>query len=219
MALQKIIFPSAAVTANNFGAIFAGILSDGAVNGCAVSYSGGVVSVAAGYLVAHGRLIYNNDTLTVAVSGSGVAQVVLVIDASGTGTLTVSARYAATEGELSPLVQEDINNGVDFTYELELACVDVAGGHLLRSLGTAASTRIAAGVIGAVQIANNAVGSAQIANEAVGAAQIAPGSVGPAKLSGVTYASIGLNSDQVRKITISASNPSGGSDGDVWLVV
>lgn len=146
------------------------------------------MSIGTGYLLACGRLIYNNASMSVSVTGP-VAQVVLVIDASGTGSLTTDVRTAASVGDLSPLVQEDINNGVDTDYELELAVIDVTGGSIVRTLPAAA-------------------------------AKIADGSIGASKLAaGITYSAVGLASDQVRKITISSSNPTGGSDGDVWIKV
>ena len=36
---------------------------------------------------------------------------------------------------------------------------------------------------------------------------------------GVTAAQIGLTAEQTRKITVSTSAPSGGNDGDIWIVV
>ncbi len=169
MALQKVIFPSSTVTASNLGALFAGVLKDGAVDGCAVTFSGGAVNLAEGYLIACGRLIHNNAVISQPVPGSGAAQVVLVIDASGTGTLTLAVRTAETDSGLPALTQEDINNGVDTDYELEIALV--VGGVLTRSIGAA------------------------------------------------TARNTGIPADRMRKITVSESPPTGGSDGDIWLVV
>ncbi len=169
MALQKIIFPSSTVTAVSLGALFAGILQDGSVDGCAVIYQGGAVNLAEGYLVACGRLIHNNAAISQAVPSVGAAQVVLVIDASGAGTLSLTVRTADTEGGLPALTQEDINNGVDTDYELEIALV--IDGVLARFLGAA------------------------------------------------TAKNVGIPADRTRKITVSSSLPSGGSDGDIWLVV
>ena len=69
MALQKIIFPSSSVTATNFGALFAGVLNDGAIDGLSITYNAGNVGIDTGYLLACGRLIYNNASMTVAVTG------------------------------------------------------------------------------------------------------------------------------------------------------
>ena len=163
MAFQKITFPSSTLTAPNFGALFAGTLTDGSLSGCAVSYSGGTLTITAGYLVACGRLIYNNATITQTVTGTGTRQVLLVIDASGTGTLSITVQNEAE------LTQEDINNGVDTDYELELAAIDMSSGSLVRSLGPA-----------------------------------------QAKYSG-------LSSDQMRTITVGTADPTGGSDGDIYI--
>ena len=163
MAFQKITFPSSTLTAVNFGALFAGTLSDGSVDGCEVSYSGGTLTITAGYLVACGRLIYTNASLTQTVTGTGVRQVLLVIDASGTGSLTVKVQDEAT------LTQEDSNNGSDTDYELELAAIDMSTGTMIRSLPVAGAKHT------------------------------------------------GLSSDQTRTITVGTADPSGGSDGDIYI--
>ena len=139
MALRKVVFDSATVAAKDFGALFAGTLTDGRVDGCDVSYAGGSVSVAVGYLIACVRLIQNNAALTVTPEGStGVAQIVLVVNLTGSGTVSVATRYASSAAALSALTQDDINDGSSTLYELELALVDLEAASLLRSLAQAA---------------------------------------------------------------------------------
>lgn len=138
MALQKITFSDALVTAADHGALFAGILTDGMLGGAEITYAGGNVGIPVAYLIACGRLIQNDASLSVAVSGaSGVAQVVLIVSVSGSGSLSTAVRTAVSVDALPALTQEDINDGVSTTYEVELAVVDLAAGTLLRSLGAA----------------------------------------------------------------------------------
>lgn len=138
MALRKIIFDNATVGARDLGAAFAGICADGRISGGAVSYSGGVVNIGAGYLMACGRLIENSSAIQITPSGtSGVAQIVLTLDVSGSGTVNVVTRTAESEGALTPLTQDDINDGSSTTYEMELALVDLAQRTLIRAMGMA----------------------------------------------------------------------------------
>ena len=47
-----------------------------------------------------------------------------------------------------------------------------------------------------------------------------PGAVNASHLSsGITYSTVGLTSDQVRKITVGTGDPSGGSNGDIYLKI
>ena len=55
---------------------------------------------------------------------------------------------------------------------------------------------------------------------AVTASHLSPGAVTASHLSSdITYATIGLTSNQVRKITAGTGDPSGGSDGDIYLKI
>lgn len=55
---------------------------------------------------------------------------------------------------------------------------------------------------------------------AVTASHISPGAVTASHLSSdITYTAIGLTSNQVRKITAGTNDPSGGSDGDIYLKI
>lgn len=137
MSLRKIGFAGSTATAADQANIYAA-LADGRLAGCAVTCSGGVVGVAKGYLIVHGRLIENTAALSVPVSGTGVAQVVLTIQLGGTDTVTVDARTAETEAALPALVQDDINDGSHSKYEMELALVNLSSGTLTRAMPMAA---------------------------------------------------------------------------------
>ena len=55
---------------------------------------------------------------------------------------------------------------------------------------------------------------------AVTASHLSPGAVTASHLSSdINYTTIGLNSNQVRKITAGTGDPSGGSDGDIYLKI
>ena len=55
-----------------------------------------------------------------------------------TGVISIEERTAASEAELSPLTQQNINDGSSTTYEMEIALVNLAAGTLVRSMGAAA---------------------------------------------------------------------------------
>lgn len=133
MSLKKIGFDSSTATAADQANIYAA-LADGRLAGCAVTYAGGAVGVAKGYLIAHGRLIENTSALSVSVSGTGVAQVILTVQLGAADTVTVAYRTAETEAALPDLVQDDINDGTHSKYEMEIALVDLAENTLLRSM-------------------------------------------------------------------------------------
>lgn len=139
MALQPIGFSGRTVRAKDHGAAFAALMTDGRVAGCAIAYSSGSVSLASGWLVAAGRLIHNNATLSTAISAtSGFVQLVLVVDITGTGSTTIVQRTASTENGFASLSQGDINGGSATVYEVELCVLNMNTGALVRSLGMAA---------------------------------------------------------------------------------
>ena len=82
--------------------------------------------------------------------------------------------------------------------------------------------------VGQQTILDNSVGASAIiktGDNAVTAATVKaipdkPGAVIASHLSSdITYTTIGLTSNQVRKITVGTGNPSGGSDGDIYLKI
>lgn len=82
--------------------------------------------------------------------------------------------------------------------------------------------------VGQQTILDNSVGASAIiktGSNAVTAATVKaipdkPGAVTASHLSSdITYATIGLTSNQVRKITAGTNDPSGGSDGDIYLKI
>ena len=82
--------------------------------------------------------------------------------------------------------------------------------------------------VGQQTILDNSVGASAIiktGDNAVTAATVKaipnkPGAVNASHLSSdITYSTVGLTSDQVRKITVGTGDPSGGSNGDIYLKI
>ena len=72
--------------------------------------------------------------------------------------------------------------------------------------------------IGALSNANGAVVTANLGGKVVTAEKIADKTVGAGQLAdNIPYTKFGLSADQVRKITVGTAEPSGGSDGDVYI--
>lgn len=148
MALQGITFDNQSVAARDHGALFAGILNDGMIAGCELSFSGSTLSIATGYLIACGRLIRNTAAQSVNVSGSsGYSQVILTIDVSNGGTFSFSSVNAGTPS-FPALTQEDINDGVSTTYQMEICVCEMDGSgiaSIYSSMGRANSRQISWG--------------------------------------------------------------------------
>ena len=133
MPLFGVTFQNRPVSAFDHAALTALILRDGILRGCALSASGGTVTLAAGYLVAAGRIVGNDADLAIPVSGSsGVARITLVIDLTATATesafnqVSIRVDTAASVAALPALVQEDINDGVHTAYEVSLGVVNLS---------------------------------------------------------------------------------------------
>ena len=72
--------------------------------------------------------------------------------------------------------------------------------------------------IGALSNANGSVGTTNLGSKVVTAEKIADKTVGAGQLAdNIPYTKFGLSADQVRKITFGTAEPSGGSDGDVYI--
>ena len=136
MAISGVTFDGCSVSARDHGVLFSGILPDGILRGCAVSYSAGSATIAAGYLIACGRVIEVESATTVAVTGTQYSQIVLTINAS-TPTFTLSCVNSAST-TFPALQQDDINDGASTTYQLELGVIDVGNGSVLSSIGSVA---------------------------------------------------------------------------------
>lgn len=196
--IKGINFDNQLVTAKDHGKLFRALYNDGVLSGISLSYSGTTLTIGGGYIIAAGREIRLTAEETVSITGTtGYARVLVQIDLAQEATETAFSQaslvtqYAASTSEFAALTQEDVN--ISGTVYQAVLCV--------LSLGTAGITGIVS-KLGACTI---------------GTDKLADKSVTPAKLSGVTYSSIGLTTDQVRKITYGTADPSGGSNGDIYL--
>lgn len=148
MAIFGVTFANQLVSATDDAVVQRRALTDGTLRGFGVTASGSVATIAAGYVLACGRVIGNDADLAVNVSAtSGVARLTLVIDLSAAATETtfsqVSIRtdLAASEAALPALVQQDINDGLSTTYEISLAVLSLGAGGItgvVSSLGQSA---------------------------------------------------------------------------------
>ena len=198
MSLTGITFANQKVTPTDDGRLYGAIFGDGILTGCGLSFSAATLAVAAGsMLIGTRELKTSGETLSVTGATSGYARVVIDLDLTQAATTTsfeqatLEIQYASTQDGFAALVQQDLNDSG--THYQAVLCV--------LSLGTAGITSIVS-KLGACTI---------------GTDKLADKSVTPAKLSGVTYSSIGLTTDQVRKITYGTADPSGGSNGDIYL--
>ena len=98
----------------------------------------------------------------------------------------------------------------------KLAALAVLAQHIAN--GAVTTQKLAEGAVTAEKIAALTITSALIADKTITAAKLADKTVTAAKLADdIPYTKFGLASDQVRKITVGTAEPSGGSDGDVYI--
>lgn len=136
MAIKGITFVNQTVEAEDMGALYANIASDGRVDGALVSISGLNITIAPGYFIGCGRLFRttSNTTLTSANS-SGYARVVVTIDTTAASTqsefgqVSFGLDYATSSTGFSALTQEDINNG-GTTYQFAFVIATLSGGSI-----------------------------------------------------------------------------------------
>lgn len=111
------------------------ILPDGILAGCAITYSGYTLTMAAGALLACGRQFRHPlaQNWAVADATSGFARLVLTIDLTRTATetafdqITDEIQYASAEDGFADLVQSDINQ-TGTRYQIEVCKVSLGAG-------------------------------------------------------------------------------------------
>ena len=138
--MNGIFFDLQTVRARDLGAAFGGILSDGKLSGCALSYSGVNLTIARGYYIAKGRLIEidSADTLqTATTAANGYGRLRLVIDLSIAASESSFTQgkfewdYASTNS-FSDVTQNDINDGANTAYHVEICRVSFANSKITR---------------------------------------------------------------------------------------
>jgi len=94
--------------------------------------------------------------------------------------------------------------------------------------GAVDADRVAALAIITAKIANKAITAAKIADKTITAAQIADATLTAAKMAdktitaakladNISYTKFGITANQVRTITAGTADPSGGSEGDIYI--
>ncbi len=187
MALFGVTFENQLLAEMDDGNLQEFLLKDGVIRGLTLSYNGSNLTIAAGYLIAAGRLIGNDSALTITVPASaGYARIVLIIDLTGTATDSVFTQLStrvdseANISDFSALTQGDINGGVDTTYEIALAIVQTSASGItgIESQLDAAGLKP---ILGAAAVTASAQGFIKFGTATptagTGANQIAPGEI------------------------------------------
>lgn len=203
MAFQGVNFAAQRLVPSDDGRLYAAIFEDGALHGCALTYTGSTLTMAAGHLIAGGRQIEVDASMSFPVTGavSGFAQLVLVVDLTQTATTAVfnqvraEVRYASSSEGFPTLQQQDIN-GSGSLYEAQLAIV---------SLGTGGIT----GIVQDLPLAKLKGGGAGLNFEVVG---------GTTQPAAPTENTIWVNTDTaISEWVFSAEQPASPTEGMVWF--
>lgn len=143
-------FTGRPLSAKDLGAFARAAVPDGVLSGCEMSYSGNVLTVASGVMIACGRvfILPSAKRLTLSGATNGYARVLVEIDLSGTSTETefdqvnFTVNYASSLTNFADLVQEDINVG-GTVYQME-ACVATLSGGSIATITSTMRTELAA---------------------------------------------------------------------------
>lgn len=134
--MNGIFFDLRTLRAVDLGAIFGKIIGDGKVRGCTLSYSGANLTIAKGHMVAKGRLIAFDNAETIAsetTAANGYGRLKLSIDLSqaASGTSFAQALFSwdyADTNSFAALTQNDINDGTNTAYQVEICRVSFYNG-------------------------------------------------------------------------------------------
>ena len=138
--MNGIFFDLQTVRARDLGATFGGILSDGKLSGCALSYSGVNLTIARGYYIAKGRLIEIEsaetlETTTTAANGYGRLRLVIDLSIAASESSFTQGKFEwdyATTNNFPALTQNDINDGTNTAYQVEICRVSFANSKITR---------------------------------------------------------------------------------------
>lgn len=141
-------FSKQPVPSSALGAFAASTLGDGIVTGCEVSYSGNMLSISRGHLIAGGRLMEIPSEISVSLSGSvtGYGRVIIQIDLTKTATKTefeqvdILTDYSTTLTGFGTLTQQNIN--LDGTlYQMPFCVCSLGSGGITGIVESAAQLR------------------------------------------------------------------------------
>lgn len=136
--MNGIFFDLQTVRARDLGAAFGGILSDGKLSGCALSYSGVNLTIARGYYIAKGRLIEIDSaetlqTATTAANGYGRLRLVIDLSIAASESSFTQGKFEwdyASTNSFSDVTQSDINDGTNTSYQVEICRVSFANSQI-----------------------------------------------------------------------------------------
>ena len=136
--MNGIFFDLQTVRARDLGAAFGGILSDGKLSGCALSYSGVNLTIARGYYIAKGRLIEIDSaetlqTATTAANGYGRLRLVIDLSIAASESSFTQGKFEwdyASTNSFPALTQNDINDGTNTAYQVEICRVSFANSQI-----------------------------------------------------------------------------------------
>lgn len=185
--MNGIFFDLQTVRARDLGATFGGILSDGKLSGCALSYSGVNLTIARGYYIAKGRLIEIDSaetlqTATTAASGYGRLRLVIDLSIAASESSFTQGKFVwdyASTNSFPALTQNDINDGANTAYQVEICRVSFANSQIT-------------GIVSQIGNAGLKVAAHASTHATDGSDPITPASIGAAEASHThTPASIG----------------------------
>lgn len=211
--------------------------TSGVISGCEITHLGSnQLQITAGRGLIKGRVfVVTQETINATVSDSGTkkGRLIIKIDTANSSTpISFVTQMAAT---LPDLTQDDIN-GSGTVYEMELATYDISelliSNLVVNDLTLTIKSHVHGNVSNDGKIGTSAdlpvftttggaltTKSAANALTALGALGATAKAADSDLLDGhdTSYFQVALAADQTRKITISSSAASGGSNGDVWL--
>lgn len=197
--IRGITFAEQTVTPADDAIVRRAMLSDGILSGCSITYSGSTLTLAAGYMIACGRIFQITAARNWAVvdATSGVARLVLTIDLTKTATesafdqISFGIEYASAENGFVNLTQDDINVA-GARYQVTVAVVSLGAG----------------GITGIISKLENAEGGGGL-NFKVVAGLTQPGSA--------TENTIWVMTDKISGWIFSAVQPEAPEEGMVWF--
>lgn len=142
-------FSNRPLPSKSLGAFARAAVPDGILSGCTISYTGTALTVAAGQMIACGRVFSLPEAKTLALTGatSGMARVLVQIDLAGTSSesefeqVSFVTQYAASADAFAELTQDDVN-AAGTIYQMEL-CRAVLSASGITSVTTMVRTSLA----------------------------------------------------------------------------
>lgn len=212
-------FDEADVTPKDDALLYDFIINQsGIVEGCTVTHLGAnQLQIAAGWGIIKGRIfVVTQETIYAQVADSGTKRGRLYIEVDIENTSAPAAIKNMRDATLPALVQEDINRD-GTVYQLPLVEYDISTTAISNLVSVAATVTGLMSALANKADANHTHNATAITAGTLTIARGGTGATSAAAARDALGAEAVLSSDRKRKITISTSNPSGGTDGDVWI--